>query len=372
MKMIRKLIPLLLLAAMVLSFAACGEKPNVYPELRAHVEEKVGIGKGLTMTNQNSKVQAFLWIKATKEGEDTPAGAEPLYLSAIVMAADNRYSHRVNILLEDSETLQWEWRYSDTQQGKVVYTANATLKASAYRGTKAISLDSFKDDYLTETTASTAAENKDLQASVADMATDLTNGALAALDAYLQINLDATIDNLGFTALSEDFRYKPQKSLAVGDHLDPAFVTLSAEPGTGAVAPETETDAAEDLGGALSAARWSYALRMTLLGMGMVFAVLAILWMILVIFRSLAGGKEPKAPKASKAPKEKPAEPAPAPVAPAPAPAAPAQNDPAVVAAITAAIAAMIESDPDLSAQFIGGFRVVSFKRKTGRTSWNQ
>ena len=57
-----------------------------------------------------------------------------------------------------------------------------------------------------------------------------------------------------------------------------------------------------------------------------------------------------------------------------PAPAAPAAtpaNDDALVAAITAAVAAYIESDPALSSQFKGGFRVVSFKKKNGKTSWN-
>ena len=30
-----------------------------------------------------------------------------------------------------------------------------------------------------------------------------------------------------------------------------------------------------------------------------------------------------------------------------------------------------IDSDPALSSQFAGGFRVVSFKKKNGKTSWN-
>ena len=62
---------------------------------------------------------------------------------------------------------------------------------------------------------------------------------------------------------------------------------------------------------------------------------------------------------------------APAPVAaPAVAP-NPATDDGALIAAITAAIAATIESDPDLASQFVGGFRVVSFQKKNGKTSWN-
>ena len=49
-------------------------------------------------------------------------------------------------------------------------------------------------------------------------------------------------------------------------------------------------------------------------------------------------------------------------VAPATAPVAPASDD-QLIAVITAAVAATIESDPALSSQFASGFRVVSFKK---------
>ena len=127
------------------------------------------------------------------------------------------------------------------------------------------------------------------------------------------------------------------------------------------VEPVVETE--EDLGPILSTARVSYAIRMTVLGMGMVFAVLALLWLVLVIFKNALTEKP------SKAKAEEASEPAPAP-APAVTP-VPAGDDPAIVAAITAAIAATIDSDPALSQQFAGGFRVVSFKKKSGKTSWN-
>ena len=121
--------------------------------------------------------------------------------------------------------------------------------------------------------------------------------------------------------------------------------------------------AEEDLGGAFSPARLSMAGLMIIQGMGMVFLVLAILWMVLLIFKKVF---YKDLAKASKAPKEtKAAEPAPV------APAAPVASDDALVAAITAAVAAYIDSDPALSSQFAGGFRVVSFKKKNGKTSWN-
>ena len=123
--------------------------------------------------------------------------------------------------------------------------------------------------------------------------------------------------------------------------------------------------------GLFSPERWVYAGEMLLLGMGMVFLVLAILWGILTIFAKTMGGVKKSAKK------EKPAKvetkPAPAPVAaPVAAPAVPTTaSDDAIVAAITAAIAMTIDSDPALSSQFAGGFRVVSFQKKNGKTSWN-
>lgn len=126
---------------------------------------------------------------------------------------------------------------------------------------------------------------------------------------------------------------------------------------------ETVAETTEDLGPILSPARVSYAIRMTVLGMGMVFSVLALLWLVLVIFKNALTEKP------SKAKAEEASEPTPAP-APVATP-APAGDDPAIVAAITAAIAATIDSDPALSQQFAGGFRVVSFKKKSGKTSWN-
>ena len=105
---------------------------------------------------------------------------------------------------------------------------------------------------------------------------------------------------------------------------------------------------------------------MLLRGMGTVFLVLAILWGIIALFSVFSGTAEKKpapAPKpqapATKA--ETKAEPAPAPV-PAPA----QTDDGALIAAITAAIEAY-RAEEGLSGL---PYRVVSFKRKSGRKSW--
>ena len=94
-----------------------------------------------------------------------------------------------------------------------------------------------------------------------------------------------------------------------------------------------------------------------LLGIGTVFAVLAILWglveLLHLILSPLSGEKKKKS--------KEPA-PAPAEAAPAPVPAAAPADDLEIVAVITAAIAAASGSSPS-------SFRVVSFKRANDRFS---
>ena len=106
-------------------------------------------------------------------------------------------------------------------------------------------------------------------------------------------------------------------------------------------------------------------------GMVMVFSVLGLLAVIVtlskVIFYDIPNQKSEQAKK-EKAPAAV-VETAPADVAQV-APAASEQNDAELVAVITAAIAAMIESG-DYKNEFAGGFRVVSFKRTT-QSAWNR
>lgn len=120
--------------------------------------------------------------------------------------------------------------------------------------------------------------------------------------------------------------------------------------------------------------RFEYALQGTATGMLMVFAVLALLWGIVslskVIFYDIPNKKKEKEKKQSKAPVEaKTSAEAPATVA-EPTPVAEAADDGELAAVITAAIAAMIESG-DYKNEFVGGFRVVSFKRTTSG-AWNR
>ena len=108
-----------------------------------------------------------------------------------------------------------------------------------------------------------------------------------------------------------------------------------------------------------------YALEMTLLGMGMIFAVLGVLWGVLAIFKLVFAR-----PKKQKKTEEIKAEPAPEAVsASEPATVSAAADDGELIAILTAAIMAYeAEQNPDAP---IGNFRVVSYRRANGGRSWN-
>ena len=104
-----------------------------------------------------------------------------------------------------------------------------------------------------------------------------------------------------------------------------------------------------------------YALEMTLLGMGMIFAVLGVLWGVLAIFKLVFA--RPKKEKAAPADQ--------AAVAQEPTPESlPAETDDGeLIALLTAAIVAYeAEQNPEAP---IGNFRVVSYRRANGGRSWN-
>jgi sodium pump decarboxylase gamma subunit len=95
------------------------------------------------------------------------------------------------------------------------------------------------------------------------------------------------------------------------------------------------------------------------LGTGMVFAVLGLLWAILSVFKLVFTGATPKTEKKEQPTPQK-AEPVQTPE--------PATDDGELVAVITAAVAAYMEAEGTAPA---GGFRVVSFTRVRGARPWN-
>ena len=108
------------------------------------------------------------------------------------------------------------------------------------------------------------------------------------------------------------------------------------------------------------AERASEALTMVVMGMVMVFLVLATIMLVLMIMERVF----------SKEPKTKPVVEAPKTIESTPAPVVQVQDDGAVIAAITAAISAMLAAENGTET-YEGGFRVVSFKRSNRGTPWN-
>ena len=111
----------------------------------------------------------------------------------------------------------------------------------------------------------------------------------------------------------------------------------------------------DELGGMFSGARWAYAGKMTLMGLGTVFFALAVLFGVLSLFRvfmyDIPNKKKRKASAnadQTQAVSENGANEA-------------GQEE--LAAVIAAAVAATIAGDEKLKQEFNSGFRVVSFKR---------
>lgn len=146
-----------------------------------------------------------------------------------------------------------------------------------------------------------------------------------------------------------------------------AIRVLAEETLTATVNETATAAAAGDLGGFMSPERLELAGQVVLIGMCMVFAVLALLWGVLALFGKVMSSGKAKKEETSEPAAESAVTPAPAEVSEEVSAAKPEEeNDEELVAALTAAVAAAIASDEKLSSRFASGFRVVSFK-KTGR-----
>ncbi|MBR5124106.1 MAG: OadG family protein, partial [Clostridia bacterium] len=283
----------LMLVMLLLTATSCElsmESMTGYTRLRDHVTEKADQNGEVAL---DGSAEGFTAVKLTapiKKGEDKP--------EAVCVIAEGGSS---TTLVQMTVTLT-----GSTEKAEVVYRivnrantdeytqATATIILTAYTGSELIALNSIDGFHFLE--------EMDYRSAI----TGMLNCTLKVLDEYLVAELDMRVSELGFIALSD-------KYMANVD------------------AAEVE----EDLGGAFSSQRLTMAGLMIIQGMGMVFLVLAVLWLVLLVFKKVFY-KDPA--KASKAPKA--VEPA-----PAPAPVAPATSDDALVAAITAAVAAYIESD---------------------------
>ena len=306
----------LMLVTVLLLATSCGmESMTGYTRLRDHIKAVGGD-------------EPFVQLDAAKVGINSAA------VTVITTEEGEQYVRLIGYAVNTASGKVFQVRLNMTgspEKAELVYEVlNASTAQQISMGTATVLLTHYTgEDYITFNEVKGMDVTSEL--THRNQARVLLNSLLLALDTYTTESLDMDLHELGFIALSAKY-----------------------------MAPTESAEAEEDLGGAFSPARLSMAGLMIIQGMGMVFLVLAILWIVLMIFKKVFY-KEPKTTT------KKVEEPAPA----APVAAAPA-NDDALVAAITAAVAAYIDSDPALSSQFAGGFRVVSFKKKNGKTSWNR
>ena len=303
----------LMLVILLLTATSCGmESVTGYTRLRDHIKANGGeqyvIALDAAAISINSANVAVL---VDDEGN------EQVILVGYAINSTSGIVYQATLYMTGSpEKATLVYQVLNASNAEVVSSAEINVLLTHYTGSDLLTLDSVSN--ILPGNELTHRQN----------ATTLLNSLLLALDTYMTKNMDMNAHELGFIALSEKY-----------------------------MASTEQADAEEDLGGPLSPARLQRAGLMIIQGMGMVFLVLAVLWLVLLIFKKVFY-KDPAAAKMT---------PEPAPAAPVATPA----NDDALVAAITAAVAAYIESDPALSSQFAGGFRVVSFKKKNGKTSWN-
>ena len=311
-KIISLSLAVLMLVILLLTATSCGmEGVTGYTRLRDHIKANGGdqfvIALDAAAVSINSAKVAVI---------EDDEGNEQIILLGYAISTSNGVVYQATLYMTGStEKARLVYEVLNISTAEVISSAEINVLLTHYTGNELVTLDSVSN--ILPGNEQPHRQN----------ATALLNTLLLALDNYTTENLDLNARDLGFIALSEKF-----------------------------MAPVEQAEAEEDMGGAFSLARLKQAGLMIIQGMGMVFLVLAVLWLVLLIFKKVFY-KDP-------ANEKKTVEPAPA------VPAAPAGDD-ALVAAITAAVAAYIDSDPALSSQFKGGFRVVSFKKKNGKTSWN-
>ena len=311
-KIISLSLAVLMLVILLLTATSCGmEGVTGYTRLRDHI--KANGGDQFVIALDAAAVSINSANVAVIEDDE---GNEQIILLGYAISTSNGVVYQATLYMTGStEKARLVYEVLNISTAEVISSAEINVLLTHYTGNELVTLDSVSN--ILPGNEQPHRQN----------ATALLNTLLLALDNYTTENLDLNARDLGFLVLSEKF-----------------------------MAPVEQTEDEEDMGGFLSSQRLSMAILMIVQGMGMVFLVLAVLWLVLLIFKKVFY-KDP-------ANEKKTVEPAPA------VPAAPAGDD-ALVAAITAAVAAYIDSDPALSSQFKGGFRVVSFKKKNGKTSWN-
>lgn len=309
----------LMLVTLLLTATSCGmESITGYTQLRDHLIDTVGENQAQPLDAQAVKLHSASVCVV-------PAGDDKREVHAVAYAVTQGRVFQVTLQMNGSvEKALLVYEVLDASTADVKYAAYATVLLTHYTGNDLVEF--VETDNIAPGNEPIEREN----------ATTLLNSLFIALDTYTTKELGMNLHELGFIVLSDKY-----------------------------MAPVEEAETEEDLGGAFSPARLSKAGLMILQGMGMVFLVLAILWLVLLIFKKVFYKDPAKEEKKSKPAKTEAPAPASAPVVEAPVAVAPVVDDGALIAAITAAVSAYIESDPALTSQFAGGFRVVSFKPTT-------
>ena len=312
---------LLLLTTCLLCTSCDMEKTTAYTQLRDHVNKTASPETGILVISEE-KASVNVAIAAESDGK--------IHVQALVADGSSYYYGMILVLTDDTDT--YEAFFSVTYGGMVeIAQASAAVNANHYTGQEQLV---FRDTNIPAMSES----------SYRDVATGLLNTLLLTLDTYCQKNVSISVEDFGFRTLADNYRYTP----------------VDAEPEA-------------DLGGAFSVERLKLAGIMIVVGMGMVFLVLAILWGVLIIFKKGMydrANKQKETVIASNVVTS--AEPDNEAVAAIVGAMAFAEDDGAIAAAITAAIAEMIASDENLSREFAGGFKVVSFRKKSGKGAWNK
>ncbi|MBQ9151914.1 MAG: OadG family protein, partial [Clostridia bacterium] len=298
----------LMLVTLLLTATSCGmESMTGYTRLRDHLIDTVGYDQAQVLDAQSVGLQAAAVSVVTLDGGDCE-------VRAVAYAIASNYVIQITLTMDGSaEKAHLIYEVLDVSTATAVSTAHSTVLLTHYTGNDSVEFTS--TDNIPPVNEQVNREN----------ATALLNSLLIALDSYTTSELDMRLTDLGFIALSDKY-----------------------------MADVENVEIEEDLGGILSPARLSLAGRMLLQGMGMFFLVLAILWLVLLVFKKIFYKDPAKQDKITEIKSVKNEAPAPAPVSATPTVSTPVANDSALVAAITAAIAATIKSDPTLASQFAG------------------
>ena len=280
----------LMLVTLLLTATSCEvsmEGMTGYTRLRDHI--KANGGDQFVIALDAAAVSINSANVAVIEDDE---GNEQIILVGYAVSTSNGVVYQATLYMTGStEKARLVYEVLNISTAEVISSAEINVLLTHYTGNELVTLDSVSN--ILPGNEQPHRQN----------ATALLNTLLLALDTYTTENLDMNAHELGFIALSAKY-----------------------------MAPVESAEAEEDLGGFFSTERLSMAGLMIIQGMGMVFLVLAILWMVLLIFKKVFYKDPNKQEKKEEAPAEAPA--------PAAAPAAAPADDGALVAAITAAVAA--------------------------------